>query len=107
MDPENFAVGGQLLGERKKGVTGPENNHYEREYFASTFLSDAFRSNQQHNPIGDVLQCFVFGHVSVGRPAQHDLREDEPEEEKRRQVERILRELQFLGNKLLSRPNKE
>jgi hypothetical protein len=39
MDPENFAIGSQLLDERKKGVAGPEKNHHEGEYFASLFLS--------------------------------------------------------------------
>src|ERR1700686_310755 len=80
MDPENLAVGGQLLGERKKGVAGPENSHYAGKYPASTLLSDAFRSNQQHNPIGGILKRFVLGDVTVSRPAQHDLPEDEYEE---------------------------
>src|ERR1700719_1939722 len=107
MDPENLAVGSQLLGERKKGVTGPENSHHAGEDVASTFLSDAFRSNQQHNAIGDILKRFVLGDVTVSRPAQHDLPDDEYEKEECRQVERILRELQFLGSKLLSRPYKK
>src|ERR1039458_3088052 len=91
MDPENFAIGSQLLHERKKGIADPEENHYEGEYFASLFLFDAFRSNQQHNSIGDVLECFVFSNVSVGRPAQRNLRQDEPEKKECWEVQGILR----------------
>ena len=91
MDPENFAVVGQLLSERKKGVQGPEGNHYEGEYFASTFFSDGFRSNQKHDPTRDVLKCFVVSDVPVGGPAQSNLREDEPEEEECWQVQGVFR----------------
>src|SRR5260370_8144908 len=107
MDPENFAVVGQLLGERKKGVEGPEGSHYEGEQSASTFFSDGFRSNQQHDPIRDVLKCFVVSDVPVGGPAQSNLRDDEPEKEERRQVQGVLRYLDLRPKQLLSPPTKE
>ena len=91
MDPEDFAVGGQLLSERKKAVTGPEGNHYEGEHFASTLFSDGFCSNQQHDPIRDVLKCFVVSDVPVGGAAQSNLRDDEPEKEECWQVQGLFR----------------
>src|SRR6266851_2564496 len=107
MDPENFAVEGQLLGERKKSIKSPKDNHYQDEYFASAFLSDGFRSNQQHDPIRDVLKCFILSDVPIGGPAQSNLRDDEPEKEQCWQVQGVLRQLNLPGGELLSRPNNE
>ena len=42
MDPKDFAVVGQLLGQSKKSIEGPEDDHYQGEHSASIFVSDAF-----------------------------------------------------------------
>ena len=107
IDPEELAVRGQRLSQREKGVKRSENNQCQSKFLSSIFFSDAFRCNEQDNPVRDVLKHFIFGDVTVGRGAQPNLREEEHEKEQGWRVQRVLRQLHLPGNKLLSRPNKE
>src|SRR6266436_986179 len=89
--PEKLAVRGQVLSERKKGIGSPENSHYECKYLASTFRSDTLRCNQQNDPIGDILECFISSNVGVGRPTEENLSENEYEKQERWRVQRVFR----------------
>ena len=107
IDPEELAVRGQRLSQGEKGVKRSENNQRESKFLSIIFFSDAFRCNEQHNPVREVLKCFIFGDVTVGRGAQTNLREKEHEKEQGWRVQRVSRQLELPGNKLLSRPNKK
>src|ERR1700751_1861672 len=107
IDPVELAFRGQSLSQGEKSVKRAETHQHESKILSIIFFLDAFRCNEQHDPVREILQCTIFSNVTVGRGAQSNLREKELEKEQGWRVQRVSRQVELPGHKLFSRPNKK
>ena len=107
VEPEKLALRGRSLGQGIKGIDRSKQDYGQSKFLANRFGENAFRGHEHDHAVGDVLQDFVAGDVSVGGSAQRNLRDEKHEEEQGGRVQRVLGQLHLPEGPLLSSPGEE